>query len=54
MVMKVVAGIIAVVLVVAFVTPPAYKLKDPAMIVVIALGIVLMLIDLWESLRERE
>jgi hypothetical protein len=54
MAMKIVAGIIAVVLVLAFVTPPAYKLKDPAMIAVIVLGIVLMLIDLWESLHERE
>ena len=54
MVMKIIAGIIAVVLVVAFVTPAAYKLKDPAMIAVIVLGIVLVLIDLWESLHERE
>ncbi|MGH8667289.1 MAG: hypothetical protein ACREUX_23770 [Burkholderiales bacterium] len=54
MVMKVIAGIIAVVLVVAFVLPPAVKLKEPALIVVITLGIVLMLIDLWQSLKERD
>ena len=54
MVMKVIAGIIAVVLVIAFVLPPAIKLKEPALIAVIALGIGLMLIDLWQSLRERE
>ena len=54
MVMKIVAGIIAIVLVVAFVLPPALKLKEPALIVVIGLGIVLMLIDLWQSLRERD
>jgi hypothetical protein len=54
MIMKVIAGIIAVALVVAFVLPPAVKLKEPALIAVIALGIVLMLIDLWQSLREGE
>jgi hypothetical protein len=54
MVMKVIAGIIAVVLVIAFVAPPAVKLKDPALIAVIVLGIVLMLIDLWQSWHEGE
>ncbi len=54
MVVKIVAGIIAIVLVVAFVLPPALKLKEPALIVVIGLGIVLMLIDLWQSLWERD
>ena len=54
MVMKIVAGIIAALLVLAFVVPPAYKLKDPALIAVIVLGVVLMLIDLWQSLHERE
>lgn len=54
MVMKIVSGLIAVLLVIAFVTPPAVKLKDPALIVVIIIGLVLMLLDLWQSLRERE
>jgi hypothetical protein len=54
MVMKILSGLIAVLLVVAYVTPPAVKLKDPALIVVIIIGIVLMLIDLRQSLRERE
>lgn len=54
MVMKVIAGIIAVVLVVAFVLPPAIKLKEPALIAVIALGIVMMLVDLWQSLHDGE
>lgn len=54
MVMKIVAGIIAIVLVIAFVLPPALKLEDPAMIVVIGLGMVLMIVDLWQSLHERD
>ena len=54
MVMKVISGIIAVALLIAFVAPPAVKLKDPALIAVILIGIVLMLIDLWQSLHERD
>ena len=54
MIMKIVAAIIAVLLMLAFVLPPAVKLKEPALIAVIALGMVLMLIDLWQSLRERD
>jgi hypothetical protein len=54
MIMKIVAGIVAVLLVLAYLAPPAVKLKEPALIVVIVLGIVLMLIDLWQSLHERD
>ena len=54
MVVKIIAGIIAVTLMIAFVLPPAFKLKDPALAIVIALGVVLMLIDLWQSLREKD
>ena len=54
MVVKIVAGIVAVVLVIAFVLPPAIKLKDAALAIVIALGVVLMLIDLWQSLFEND
>jgi len=54
MIMKIIAGIIAIALVLAFVIPPAWKLKDPALIAVIALGMVMMLVDLWQSLHEKE
>ena len=54
MILKVVAGIIAMLLVIAYVLPPAIKLKDVALAIVIALGIVLMLIDLWQSLHEND
>lgn len=54
MVMKIVFGLIAILLVIAYLTPPAVKLKDPALIIVIIIGIVLMLVDLRQSLRERE
>ena len=54
MTLKLVASLIAVVLMAAFLVPPALKLKDAALIAVIAIGIVLMLIDVYQSLRERD
>ena len=54
MILKIVTGIIAMVLMIAFVLPPALKLKDTALWVVVGLGVVLMLIDLWQSLHERD
>ena len=54
MVVKIIAGIIALTLMIAFVLPPALKLKDAALTIVIALGVLLMLIDLWQSLREKD
>ena len=54
MLLKIITGLIAVVLMVGFVLPPAMKLKHVALAVVIAIGVVLMLIDLWQSLREND
>ena len=54
MILKILAGLIAIALVLAYLLPPAIKLKDAALAGVIAIGIVLMLIDLYQSLRERE
>ena len=54
MILKAVTGIIALLLMIAFVLPPAVKLKDTALIMVVAIGIVLMLIDLWQSLHEND
>ena len=54
MLLKILTGLIAALLMLAYVLPPAIKLKDAALIAVLALGAVLMLIDLYQSLRERE
>jgi hypothetical protein len=54
MIMKIVAGLIAIVLMIAYLVPPAIKLKDLALAIVIVIGVALMLLDLWESLWERE
>jgi len=54
MVLKIVAGIIAIVLLLAFVAPPAVKLQDVALIAVIAIGVAMMLVDLWQSLQSKD
>ena len=54
MAIKVFSGIVALLLVLAFVVPPAVKLKDVALAIVIGIGVVLMLIDLWQSLQKAE
>lgn len=54
MIMKVASGVTAVVLMVAYLIPPAIKLKDVALSIVIVIGVALMLLDLWQSLWERE
>ena len=54
MAFKILAGIIAIVLVVAFVAPPVLKLQDLALSSVILIGLVMMLVDLWQSLRSKD
>jgi uncharacterized membrane protein YqjE len=54
MVVKIITGLIAMSLVIIYVAAPAYKLKDVALVIVISIGVVMMLVDLWQSLREKE
>ena len=52
MVLKAVFGFIAATLVVVYLLAPAIKLKDPALTAVIIVGILMMLIDMWQSIRK--
>jgi hypothetical protein len=52
MILKVLAGLLAVVLVLIYLAPPVYKLKDIELGVVVAIGLVMMLVDLVQSLRK--
>jgi len=54
MIVKVFAGIIAVFLVVIYLIPPVYKLKDFELGAVVLIGIVMMLVDLWQSLQSKD
>lgn len=54
MALKIFAGIVAAVLLIAFLSPPAIKLQDPALLAVMAIGVVMMLVDLWQSLQSKD
>lgn len=52
--LKIVAGIIGVALLLAYVAPVVLRLKDVALSIVVLIGIAMMLVDLWQSLQSRE
>ena len=54
MAFKIVAGIIAATLLIAFLAPPAVKLKEVALIAVMLIGVGMMLVDLWQSLQSKD
>jgi len=49
---KILAGLVAVALMLAYLSPMIIKMKDAALTSVVVLGIVVMLVDLWQSLRK--
>lgn len=51
---KIISAVIAVALVLSFLSPVVLKLKEVALGIVILAGIVMMLLDLWQSLRSEE
>ena len=51
---KIFAAIVAVVLVVTFLMPVVFKLKQISLGVIILIGIGLMLLDLWQSLKSED
>ena len=54
MIWKSVAGLIAIVLVVAFLAPPAFKLKDVVLFCVMGIGVAMIAVDLWQSLQSKD
>jgi len=51
---KIVMSVIALTVALAFFAPPAIKLKDPAMIVVILIGVVAMIVSFIEFVKEKD
>lgn len=49
---KIFAALVALLLVLAYVAPMVIKMKDMSLAIVIGIGIIVMLVDLWQSLRE--
>ena len=54
MVFKIFAALVATVLMIAFLAPVVVKLQDVPLGVVVAIGVVMMLVDLWQSLQAKE
>ena len=54
MLIKILAAIVAVGLVLAYLGPIILKMKDFALGLVIVIGIVFVLVDLWHSLQKPE
>ena len=52
--LKIFAGIVAVVLMLAYVLPLVIKLKDVSLVVVIGIALTMMLVDLVQSVKSRE
>jgi xanthosine utilization system XapX-like protein len=52
--MKLLFGLIGAALMVAFLASFVIKVKEPAMIVVVLVGIVMMLVDLWQARNEAD
>jgi hypothetical protein len=51
---KIVAGIVAAGLLLAYMAPVVWRLKDTALWIVAGIGAVMMLVDLWQSLQSKE
>ena len=51
---KIVAAIVAVMLMGAYLLAPVYKLKEVDLGIAIILGLILMLVDLWQSLKSKD
>jgi hypothetical protein len=51
---KVIFGLVGIALLTTFVSPIVIKLKDPALIVVVLVGLAMMIYDFIEFLREKD
>ena len=51
---KIFAGIVAVTLVFVYLAPVVLRLREPALTVVVLMGLVMMLVDLWQSLQSKD
>jgi hypothetical protein len=54
MAFKILAGIFAILLMVLYIGAIAMKLKDPALFVVGAIGLAMVIVDLLQSLKEKD
>ncbi len=53
MTFKIIAGVVALALMFAYLLPVVIKLGEPALAIVVLIGIVMMLVDMWQSLQSK-
>lgn len=51
---KLIGAVLSVAVMVAFCLAPVFKLKDVALSAVLLIGLTMMLVDLWQSLRSKD
>jgi cytosine/uracil/thiamine/allantoin permease len=51
MAIRILAAVVAVVLLLGYLLPPMLKLKDGALAAVVIAGVAMMAVDLWQSLK---
>ena len=51
---KIFAAVVAVLLMLSFLSAPVLKLQEVALGVIILIGFVMMLIDLWQSMQSKD
>lgn len=54
MALKIFAGFVAAALLMVFIGPVVIKLKEVALSIVVLIGIVMMLVDIWQSLQSKD
>lgn len=54
MLVKLISAAVAVALLLAYLVPLAVKLKEVSLGVIFALGLTMMLVDLWQSLQAKD
>lgn len=51
---KIFAGVVAFALMLAYLLPPIFKLKEIDLTIAIVLGLAMMAVDLWDSLQSKD
>ena len=54
MLLKIISGVIAAALLIAFLAPPAVKLLEVPLIAVIVIGVGMMLVDFVQTLKSKD
>lgn len=54
MAFKLLAGLIALVLMLGYLLPPVFKLKEIDLAIVIVIGLVMMAVDLWQTMKSKD